>query len=372
MDMRLSTLEAVAVDRRDLASNIVDIPDCTNTDLNVKTEIMNRFPLVTWLLQTPLTARTRQEIRDNCITHKDCDGKWVIETPREIWTLEPAEGESEECCWTAPEFAICGGAAPLNLLCLKDCDSIIDELMGQNVLFGRNAEGIASETDTLNEVKRRVARLQMAFYTANTAINGHTNIATNVLKPFRGLAQVMENPVITPIVGTNILMAFESAACRMAILGNDNYVFALNPIVYQGLLSVIRVSQYGQLPAGWTRDGDTIRFQGHGFIQDRLVPVDLADGTGEIWVLNGDAVGLYLATDLQPGDDFIKYSGHKEETRADGCASDCTYYYNIGAVLANNANKLMRIVDVPLSGACMTAIGDLGALIAPQTLIPAV
>ena len=376
MNIDLKLLENVAVDREaftKLATNLPDMPDCTGAGLDVKTEIINRFPLVNWLLNTSLTRRTRSMIRGvdgHCLLHKDGEGNWVIEVPRSIWTEVPEASDSPECCWQPFDFAKCAGQLPLNLLCLKDCAKIMDDLIGRNLRFGADIDGLASASESVNAVKRRVARMSMAFYTAITAIQGLDSTYTNILKPFHGLMQVMENPAITSINGTNILAAFDEAWCRLSLLGGD-VVFALNPVLYQTLLGVVVPDQYGNYPMGWSRNGDTLTFHGMGFIQDRFVPVDISDGTGEIWGLNGDAVGLYLATDLMPGDDYIRVSGHKEAAVDEGCGEDCTYYYNLGAALANNSNKLLRIVDVPISGACATVIADLEGLVNPQTLIPA-
>lgn len=373
MNIDLKLLESVAVDRTVLSTNLPDMPDCTGAGLDVKTEIINRFPLVNWLLGTNLTSRTRSAVAGvdgHCLIHKDGDGKWVLEVPRGLWTEVPKASDNPECCWQPFDFAKCAGQLPLNLLCLKDCGSIMDDLIGKTVKFGANVAGLASEGETVNEVKRRVARMSMAFYTGMTAIQGLDNTYTNILKPFHGLMQIMENPAVATINGTNILSAFDQAWCRLSLMGG-NVVFALNPILYQSILEVVVPGQNGLYPMGWTRNGDEVRFHGMGFIQDRAVPVDIAEATGEIWALNGDAVGLYLATDLMPGDDYIRYSGHKEAAVADGCGEDCTFYYNLGTALANNSNKILRIVDVPITGACSAVIGDFAGLVNPQTLIPA-
>lgn len=370
MNMDMKLLENVAVDIK-LATNLPDMPDCTGAGLEPKTAIINNFPLVTWLLGTSLTQRTRAMMQNHCLLHKNTEGKWVVEVPRGLWSLVPAASETQECCWTPMDFATCAGNLPLNLLCLKDCENIMDYLIGRNLRFGADVEGLASANETVNEVKRNVARLSMAFYTAITAIQGHDTVYTNILKPFHGLMQVMENAAIATINGTNILSAFDQAYCRLQLL--DGVVaFALNPVMYASLLSVIRPGQNGEYPDGWTRNGDELTFHGMRFIRDRLVPVDITAGTGEIWGLNDDAVGLYLATDLMPGDEYIRTSGHQEQAVADGCGQDCVYYYNLGTALANNSNKLLRIVDVPISGACAAVIGDLSGLVNPQTLIPAV
>ena len=374
MDIRMNLLEAAAVDKRTLATNLPDMPDCTGAGLDVKTEIIDRFPLVNYLLNSSLTQRVRREINQSgmCLVHKDGDGKWVLEVPRELWTL-PAESTENECCWQPFDFAKCGGNVPLNLLCLKDCDSIMDSLMGQTVTFGASVPGLASDRDTLNEIKKRVARMSMAFLTAHNVILGSDDTFTDILKPFHGLIQVMENPAIVVINGTNILSAFDSVGCRIALLpGDARYTFAVNPVTYESIKNEIRVGQYGNLPEGWSRDGEEIRFHGISFLRDRMVPVDLASGTGEVWVLENSAVGLYLATDLMPSDAYIKQGAHTTDTYANGCAEDCTYYYNLGSAMGNNANKLMRVVDIPISGACSAVIGTMGALVQPRTLIPAV
>ena len=373
MNIDLKLLESVAVDRTVLSTNLPDMPDCTGAGLDVKTEIINRFPLVNWLLGTNLTSRTRSAVAGvdgHCLIHKDGDGKWMLEVPRGLWTEVPEASDNPECCWQPFDFAKCAGQLPLSLLCLKDCSSIMDDLIDKTLKFGANVAGLASEGETRNEVKRRVARMSMAFYTGMTAIQGLDNTYTNILKPFHGLMQIMENPAVATINGTNILSAFDQAWCRLSLMGG-NVVFALNPILYQSILEVVVPGQNGLYPMGWTRNGDELRFHGMGFIQDRAVPVDIAEATGEIWALNGDAVGLYLATDLMPGDDYIRYSGHKEAAVADGCGEDCTFYYNLGTALANNSNKILRIVDVPITGACSAVIGDFAGLVNPQTLIPA-
>ena len=374
MNMDIKLLDSVAIDRTVLATNLPDMPDCTGAGLEPKTALIDRFPLVTWLLGTSLTQRTRamlNEDRAHCLVHQNGEGQWVIEVPRGLWSLVPEASETPECCWVPMDFAKCEGALPLNLLCLKDCENIMDDLIGRTIRFGENIDGLASARETRNDVKRRVARMSMAFYTAITAIQGHDSTYTNILKPFHGLMAVMENPAVVTINGTNILSAFDQAYCRLSLM--DGVVaFALNPVMYQSLLSVITPGQNGELPSGWAINGDVLTFHGMGFIRDRLVPVDITNGVGEIWGLNSEAVGLYLATDLMPGEEYIRVSGHQEQALADGCGQDCTYYYNLGTALANNANKILRIVDVPISGACAAVIGDLEGLVNPQTLIPAV
>lgn len=371
-------LEAIAVDKRLLATNFTDVvPDCLGLGADPRTEIMNRHPLYNWLINTQLSRRVRGMIdsvdKGMCILHKDGTGKYVIEIPESFWTL-PAQDTSAECCWQPFDFAKCGSNVPVNRLCLKDCDNIDDIILGRFQKVNANYGDIASRGDDFVTIKERVARLSMAFLTAYNVILGTDNNTTDILKPFHGLLQVMSNPAIAVIEGTDILSAFDSMYCRLAMLGGEGYVFATNPIIYNSLLNVIRVGQNGQLPLGWSRSGDEIRFHGIGFIQDRHVPVDLQAATGEIWVLASDAVGLWMAADLTNPIKRPTYAGgqFEEQSLADGCGNECKWWYNYGAAFNNNSNKLMNIVNVPISAYCVATTGDLGGLITPTTLIPKV
>lgn len=374
MTKELEMLANIAVDRKELATNFVDVvPDCCGAGADVKTELMNRYPLYTWLINTQLSQRVRSMISGEdgmCILHKDSNGNYVIDVPNVYWSELPTSS-AEECCWQPFDFAKCGAPVPVNRLCLKDCDNIDNELLGRVVRMNQSYGELARQGESLWDTKKRIARISMAFLTAYNVILGTSSTSTGVLKPFHGLLEVMSNPAVAAVVGSDILSAFDSLYCRMAILGVDGYVFAVNPLIYESILSAIRPSQYGLYPFGWARNGDEVTFHGIRFLQDRHVPVDLQAGTGEVWALKSDAVGAWMATDLMPADAFIKESGHREETLANGCGSSCTFYYNFGSVFNNNSNKLMRITGIPVSANCAASTGDLGGLVMPETLIPA-
>lgn len=373
MRMNIQTLDAVGVDHKYLATNYADVvPDCSGVGADAKTIIMNSFPYLMWLLQTNLSRRVREGVNENglCAMHKDENGKWVMEVPRSIWTELPTS-TANECCWQPFDFAKCAGNVPVNLLCLKDCENILDSFIGKGVTLKSGVEGVTVAGETLEQTRKRIARMSMAFLTAYNVILGVDDTYTDILKPFHGVLAVMENPAIVAIEGSSILSAFDSVACRLALLASgDEFKFVLNPVVYESLKAEVRIGQNGELPTGWSRNGDELTFNGIGFIRDRLVPVDLTAGTGEIWVQSSSSIGAYLATDLMPADAYIRSSQNNGDTAANGCGSECDYYYNLGAAFANNANKLMKIVNVPVSGACAAAITDLGALITPKTLIP--
>lgn len=372
-DINISTnqLDAVAVSAKELSTNYDEIArDCFGMEgATWASYIRDRFPLTTWLLSTPMSRRMRGLAERGLINKRtDENGKIMLQIPRTLWTELPKSTENE-CCWVPFDFAKCAGEVPLNLLCLKDCDDILSTLVDKSTrLAAKDAIApIANVGETVAQVNKRVARMSMAFFTAHTAILGLDNTYTNILKPFHGLLSVMENPAVMHIDGSSILAAFDELGCRMAVLGYNGFVFAAHPLVLDAMDRAIEPDRFGRLPRGWSRENGELRFRGARFIADPLVPFSVANGTGEIWMLSEDSVGLYMGTDLMPTDDFIE----KGYTFAEStCGQKCTYYYNFGAAFGNNANKLAVIADVPVANACVNAIADIPGMVVPQTLIP--
>lgn len=373
MDTRL--LDERAVDMAKLSTNLPEIigTDCTGAGFDLASEVQDNFPLVTWLLNTSLSARVRRMVYANGLhlVTKNESGKYQIAVPASLNTVTPTSTQSE-CCWAPMDFAKTAAQMPMNLLCLKDCENISDDLIGKALGFGSTVvDPFVQSGETAADVKKRVARLSMAFYTAYTAVLGLDNTYTDILKPFHGLMQIMEDSTVVKISAkTDALAAFDSLICRISMLGINpsDVVIAVHPIVYNSLLSLIVPGQWNQLPFGWTRDGDVIKFNGITFLQDKLVPVDAENSTGEAWVLTGDAVGLFMLGQLLPDGNFVRESGFTSDTPANGCGQACTYYFNMGTALANNTNRLAVISDIAISTACAGSIG----LIDNGTLVPAV
>lgn len=373
--MNTSLLDAHAVDMAKLSTNLPEIigQDCTGAGFDLASEVQNNFPLVTWLLNTSLSSRVRSLVYSNGfhLVTKDDKGNYQIGVPASLNTVTP-KSSNTECCWAPMDFAKTESQMPLNLLCLKDCDSITDDLLGKVLGFGNTTvDTFVNRGDTAAEVKRRVARMSMAFYTAYTAVLGLDDTYTDILKPFHGLMQIMEDATVVKISAANdVLAAFDSLLCRLLVLGiNPNdVVIAVHPVIYNSILSLIVPGQWNELPYGWTRSGDTVKFHGISFLQDKLVPIDSATSKGEAWVLTGDAVGLFMFGQLLPDGDFVRTSGFGEATPTDGCGQTCTYYFNIGTALANNTNRLAVITGISVSAACTDTIG----LIKNDTLVPAI
>ena len=378
MDINTKLLERVAVDAKDLSTNFADVAnDCFGlASKSPKSAIQDRFPLAAWLLGTPLSADMRARATNGFVNmHRQTTGgntQWVLEVPGNIWTALPPS-TAEECCWVMPDFETCAGQVPINLLCLKDCDSVFDELVYQVMRASANDEvpGIANRGESMAAINRRIAKLYMAFFTAQNVILGMDGTYTSTLKPFHGLLAVMENNAVVKINGSSILGAFDSLWCRLAALGGARgYIFAAHPLTIESIRKATAPGQDGRYPDGWDVVDGELRFHGIRFLADPSMIIDMTDGTGEVWILHDDSVGLFLGTDLTVGDDFIRTSG--VDTSSNTCGSKCDYYYNFGAAFGRDASKLAVIQDIPLDSNCTAYLGDLAGILQPQTLIPTV
>ena len=362
-----------AIDVQELASNFIDIiSDCESLeDFTLRNALQDRYPLGVWLMETRFSSVLRGEESDPQRFHKGGDGEaqWVMDVPGSVYTLEPVNS-GDDCCWTIPDFAKCAGSVPMSFVCLKDCDNIFDSLVYDKLRINAKAtlERFSREGETLAQTENRIRHLWMAFYTMHTAILGTMNTSDNIVKPFHGLLEVLQNNAVVSISGANILAAFDSIGCRLDVLGGSGWTFAVNPLIYRSIRDAVKVDEKGNLPEGWAMENGQLTFYGIGFIQDALVPVDMEAMTGDIWLIDGSNTGLYLAYDL--GNEAERNT-FTEQSKAEGCGEDCHFLYNFGTVANNNANRVMVISGVAVSSAC-TEIADLAGLINPTTLVPAV
>ena len=362
-----------AIDVQELASNFIDIiSDCESLeDFTLRNALQDRYPLGVWLMETRFSSVLRGEESDPQRFHKGGDGEaqWVMDVPGSVYTLEPVNS-GDDCCWTIPDFAKCAGSVPMSFVCLKDCDNIFDSLVYDKLRINAKAtlERFSREGETLAQTENRIRHLWMAFYTMHTAILGTMNTSDNIVKPFHGLLEVLQNNAVVSISGANILAAFDSIGCRLDVLGGTGWTFAVNPLIYRSIRDAVKVDEKGNLPEGWAMENGQLTFYGIGFIQDALVPVDMEAMTGDIWLIDGSNTGLYLAYDL--GNEAERNT-FTEQSKAEGCGEDCHFLYNFGTVANNNANRVMVISGVAVSSAC-TEIADLAGLINPTTLVPAV
>lgn len=366
-------LDPIATDTKNLATISEVAQDCLG-GMTLKSALQRRFPVVDRLLASPMSQTMRNlSEKGQVFMHKeviDEVSKWVLEVPNSIWSLDPVD-TSTECCWIPPEFDKCGQAVPLNLLCIKDCENIEDVIMDKFSRIGRNEviPEVAGQGETLQTVKMRWLRYSMAFFTARNILLGIDNTYTPVLKPFHGVLSLMENPAVAHIDGTNIAEAFEMLGCRLAIVGGSQW-YACHPLVYDGIAAAIYPDENGRYPEGWRMVNGQLTYKNRPFVLDKSMPIDTEAGTGEVWMLDDDTVGGWMATDLAPTDEFKRVSGKDYGDIEGACGAECVYLYNMGTTFAKDANKIAVITDIPVRAACTDAIAELSSLVAPTTLIP--
>lgn len=379
MPISLQTLEDVAVNLSDFAklSNIGEIgmaPDFSDNTL--ANELQNRFPFLDRVMNTS-ASRMVQSSLDNGTAYifKNEEGNFALKLPYLVGTTLP-EDTSEECCWTPLELAKCGSDVEMFLLCLKDCENIMDVLVYDKKRFqSHDLIGyFIREGETVNQARTRMALLSMAYLSAVNFYNGTPTAGTATLKKFNGMISVMENPAVISLAGSNILAAFDSLACRLSLAtrSDSDIFFGCHPLVKRALDEVVTPSKYNnELPNGWTRNGQRLYFLGHEIIEDKYLPIDMDGSKGDIWMVDGSAFGVFMGTDLAPATDFRRHTFDSNNTPASGCASECDYYYNFGASFTLDPNRLAVIANVPLATSCSgSALDGLDSLITPSTIVP--
>ena len=381
LKLNAEQLAAVATQMTDVMKNMSNIGDIgiapDFSDAQLRNPMQNEFPLLDYLMNTAAARKMRERMRNGLQgLHKDSDtGKWNAMLPYSIGTKELAD-TAGECCWIPPDIAKCGGKVELSLLCLKDCEDIMDKLLNNQRFVGSNDLGAPFQNpgESVSAARTRWARMMMAWFTAKNAYLGVLGAETGTIKPFHGLTEVMEDPAVIKVAGTNILGAFASQWCRLSVLGGTDYVFACTPLVYEAINQAVQPGRWNVLPAGWARVGEELRFHGIRFIVDKWLPLDLDAATGEVFLLSGEEAGAWFATTLAPADGFVlENQTTNTNDPAQGCSTQCDLYYNIGAVFNNNPNKAAVITDIPLSANCMgSSLQGLDDLIQPETPIPMV
>ncbi|MCL2864551.1 MAG: hypothetical protein FWE25_03310 [Lachnospiraceae bacterium] len=341
-------------------------------------------PLAMWLLTTNAAQMMRNQFGNGLgtlvKTGNNLSG-WNMPLPGLAWT-EPPPDTTGACCWVPMELSLCGDTTPLALLCIHRCEDIMDSFIELDRRAGVN--DLRGPWQRVGESKRdamsRWLRINMAFYTAQTLINGHSELETNILKPFHGLIEVMERPSVIAIDGSSVLGAFEQIQCRIDVLGTagQGSVAWMNPLVLAGVVSQIQPDINGNLPKGWSKNGlGQVSYNAIPLRTDPFMPVDTTGviANGDIWILNSNSTFGFLREPITPSvrenNPFHIVEEVGSSNRADNCGHRCEYYYNYGGVDNLNDQLISIIHGVPTSGECSgMALAGLENIINPETLIP--
>ncbi|GHU63482.1 hypothetical protein FACS189418_6860 [Clostridia bacterium] len=377
MQDKIKKLDSLSVDLAQLAS-VVDW-DVHGTDLSnnlFANQVKNTSPLFSWLINTALSDRLRNAWqRGNMQIDKNPDtGDFEFVAPYIVYTDLPTD-TTGVCCWVPFNLSKCGQKIPLKLLCIKDCRSIQEKFIEKSQRFQPYdlINSLIHRGETYDEARKRIVLESFAFYTIFNVLNGTLLSNGPVLKPFNGLVEELYSDTVVKILGgNNILGAFDTLACRLSVLGRGERIFAMHPLIYQTVEQAIIPGRFGIRPPGWRESNGVIYFRDIRLLADEQVTFDPETGLGDIWMLDSQTVGAHL--DLAPGATSPEYEFHDFGSTDDpdlGCAAECDYYYNQGAVASVNPNRVAVITGVGANSACTgSALEGLDGLIKPTTLIP--
>ncbi|MHC5215200.1 hypothetical protein ACYSNR_00925 [Enterococcus sp. LJL128] len=377
LDTSLATLEKIAVDSEQVLQlaeigKIGIAPDFSQN--RSKFPIQDQYALVTWLMSTPMTRMVMNTVNSgNLVTRRDpVTNDHNIVLPYTWGTSLPID-TAGECCWLPLGLEKCAAEAPMKLLCLRQCKEILDGLMEEIVKFKATdmINYFMRKGESIEQAKKRMAHESMRFFTARNIILGTTTTATATLKPFHGLLEILSDASVLAINGADILSAFFSLGCRLTALGGSNYVIAVHPITHRSIAKAIVPGRFGNLPDGWTKNGNEIRYNNIPFIQDKIVPYDQTNAKGDAWVLDGDTLGGMMLTDLAVTDPKFQRNSFAVVGPDEGCAVECDYLYNAGTTFSVDTNRLAVITDIPLDANCLgDTLQGLDGLLVPETLVP--
>jgi len=341
--------------------------------------IQTTFPLVTFLLNTPMAAAMRSFIGSDLFSLQRSDNNltgWSVPHPPKVHTLAPPD-TSGKCCWRPIDIDFCEGKSDIALVCIEDHLDITERIIdshrraGGNDMYGfwqRRGETVA-------DARRRWTRINMAWYTSRNLVLGDSYTETETLKPMHGLMEVLERESVLNLDGLNLLAQMEIVHLRLSLLrALSGAVVWVHPLGLEAIRTLILPDNNGNRPDGWTVTtlGD-ISFRGIPFRTDDIIPVDLYNNTTEAYVLNGASIFGWLATDLMPPTDSIyhieDWSG--ATSSPENCGAGSEYWYNMGVVDSTNDEHVMLISGIPLSGnATGIALDGIESLINPTTLVP--
>ncbi|MFV0409649.1 MAG: hypothetical protein ACK5LJ_08130 [Paracoccus sp. (in: a-proteobacteria)] len=345
-------------------THIAETP-CDNTAPEYLTMMTNQFGFLRALMNSSATnsiftvengRRKYRQVRWNCEDEIE-----EVVLGKTIWTELP-EDIGTACCHTKPDVNGCLTTAVPSRLCLRDCyDDMREHFLrmvrqGYSLFGGSNAE-----SEYMAELKA-----WFVFIQARDIMYGQKGVTGGNVPSFSGVLDVMNNAMVS-FSGADIIGVFEQLDCRLSILGG-NYVFGAHPLVVSAVKEA--VNRGGQYYRNFSMNGGTLEFKGYPIVEDVLVPVDYATGTGQIWFADLNKAGVFMEYNLSEPD-VLEIDSYTDSTTGD-CFQHCTMLRNYGFAFSKDFNAVGRITDVPISAACMgeNALFGLGAFMNPETLIP--
>lgn len=360
----------------------------TYSDATPASEPRTSSPYLDWLWNTNASRRIRNNVRNSLGQIIRENGENFLKLPTIYHTKEYAD-TTGQCCWSPLEWALAGDKVPLRMLCLKDCESIEDRIIDEFQTVGSPdlKSFIQRQNMTARQVKVENAIESMAFFTRLNVINGVLEDETPLLKPFHGLQEVLDDPSVYSIAGQSWFQTFEAFRCRLEVLismtGVGQKVFWMNPITLRRIeVSVKRHLRHNSafvyttdLPFDWEFNAaGELTFLNIPLRSDLFFAIDPENpGIGDITFQDGDSIGIFMTSPFRlqntPNNFHIRNQFTSTNDPAQGCASDCDLYYNVGTVFNLNANHLAVLEGTRASDTATCDLTGMHGLINATTLI---
>lgn len=321
-------------------------------------------------LTSPMVASMLEGISTSTIGEFRKDpttGKWKV--VGYTWgTTDPDDGEG--CCFVPFELQACKDEAEVYFLCLKDCETVLDKMMNEELSYkGTDLLNYFQKLGmTYDESLKFMAWYSFAFRTQRTIAQGLTNLSgVPGLRPFHGIAEVMSHKAVTPLKGTDIIGGFAQAGCVLDVLnagGSSNYAIFVHPLGYAAIDEVITEGRNGKLPAGWARRSGSfagqsteLYFKGIPVVKDPYVPKDLENtNTFEAYIIDTSTTRVSMKhPELMIPESAIR-TGQTLDPDDNCTMVICDIYENAGVAHSSNYARNILIADMPLGANCSAGV----------------
>lgn len=322
-------------------------------------------------ITSPMVAAILEDIKNSAISRAELNDNNEWEIKDYTWGMtDPDDGNG--CCFVPFEFQACKQKAVVRQLCIRDCQSLLDEMMLKNIRFTRNdlINQFQRENETYNDAMTRFVQWSFAFRTQRVIAQGLLKGDAPGLRPFHGVAQIMSDPATTPIKAGDILGGFAQAGCVLTALSqgnNGNYAIFVHPLGVEAIKTRVVKNTNGEYPEGWEKGSFgnyhgynvEVKFKGIPIVADPYVPIDyVKTNTFEAYIIDTSITKASMAKPLmQNARDHAIYGQVTDPDPNNGCAMvRCTTYINAGTVHCSNYAKNILVAGLPLGNSCASTL----------------
>lgn len=321
-------------------------------------------------ITSPMVDALLESFENSSIVNAYLNEKNEWEITDYTWGMtDPDDGNG--CCFVPFEFQACKQKGVIKQLCIRDCKTLLDEMMLKRIRFTKQdlINQFQHEGETYDDAMARFVRWSFAFRTQRTIAQGILESGAPGLRPFQGVAQIMTDPATTPIKGSDIISGFAQAGCVLTALtrgNNSNYAIFVHPMGVEAIKGRIVKNTNGEYPADWDKGSFgnfhgynvELKFKGVPVVADPYVPVDFVETNSfSAYIIDLSVTRATMAKPLMQSGEDAKYNDITNPDPDNDCQIVyCTTYINAGVVHCSNYAKNILIDGLPLGNSCATVL----------------